>query len=242
MGKTGSEICYTSKDSVRTPYINNLKLFPTFHDIIIILNKISYLNNAIIWLNGVWSLLNSSEGNFINLLDQCKNKTKELFCVYISNKNLFIYLQNMYTKKISVITTSHSPKQFQLTSKSLGKYSLTLTYLQIHHKRFEQLSTFHMTMLSVFVYSSKIKTFKCLLKSYVWINKYFLKHHFFILRIHRPKQIAICFPLGGEGNYFKFKDLKTLIYERKAACYSKKRSRLGENFGTQRKKIENMNY
>lgn len=183
---------------------------------------------------------------FIRISLTCWNSAKtrlKSFSVFIYPIKIYSYTYKTCTqKKISVITTSHSPKQFQLTSKSLGKYSLTLTYLQIHHKRFEQLSTFHMTMLSVFVYSSKIKTFKCLLKSYVWINKYFLKHHFFILRIHRPKQIAICFPLGGEGNYFKFKDLKTLIYERKAACYSKKRSRLGENFGTQRKKIENMNY
>lgn len=73
-------------------------------------------------MESVWSLLNSSEVNFINLLGQCKNKTKELFCVYISNKNLFIYLQNMDThKKISVITTSHSPKQFQLTNQVIGK-------------------------------------------------------------------------------------------------------------------------
>lgn len=50
-------------------------------------------------MESVWSLLNSSEVNFINLLGQCKNKTKELFCVYISNKNLFIYLQNMDTHK-----------------------------------------------------------------------------------------------------------------------------------------------
>lgn len=86
-------------------HVNNLKLLPTFHEMTVILKKISCFTHAMSHLSrklvyGVRSLLNSSvEANVINLQGQCKNKkTKELLCVYISNENLFIYSYKMCTQ------------------------------------------------------------------------------------------------------------------------------------------------
>lgn len=64
---------------------------------------------------------------------------------------------------------------------------------------------------------------------------------FFYFSFTGQNKLQFAFLWGG-GNYFKFKDLNTLIYERKTACYSKKRIKTRRKFGTQRKKTENMNY
>lgn len=79
------------------------------------------LSGKLVYGFGSW--LNSSvEANFINLPGQCKNKkTKELLCVYIANKNLFIYSYKICTQNISIITTSHSPKQLQIDQQVTGK-------------------------------------------------------------------------------------------------------------------------